>query len=144
MTGNLGRVAALAQEAKRHYQPYGISDVPTELRSQPRVFVTAIPKEPYDAAGDVIIAPLLEKVVLRSNGRGTPVLHSETFTVTPVAWPTLFGGQHLGNRADATFPYAEFMALPKGDIEVLLVTDSGEWKCEIGHNDQVKIFGRAK
>lgn len=141
-SGNLGRIAQFAQRAKRLYQQYGPADVTSDLRTEPRIFVLTEPAEPYQTAGAVVIAPVLERAVLRSARDQARVLQPVSLDLVPVEWQTPFGGRHKANRAVATFSHSEFMALPDGDIEAVLITNAGERSCKVGMKDQRRVFGR--
>jgi hypothetical protein len=62
---NFGRIALLAQEAKRTYKSFGRADVPEDLL-EPAVYVTVIPDEPDKVGSSLQVASPIEHVVLKS------------------------------------------------------------------------------
>ena len=139
---NFGRVAFLAANAKRLYLPFSVETVPAAIRAEPTVFVHAEPHSPSRSNNSVAVASPLERIVIKSKTVETAVLQPVTFETEPVEWSNLLGGKVQGNRGIATFSLPEFLELPSGDIDIVLVTTAGERRCKIGKGDQMKIFGR--
>lgn len=139
---NFGRIAMMAENGKRLYKPLRLEDVDADLRGTPLVFVHAEPDDPDRNDGRIDVAPPIEHIVLKSKVDESRVLQPIDLSMEPVEWKNLVGGSVTSNRATATFSLAEFMALPAGDIDIVIVTPHGERRCKIGAGDQKKIFGR--
>jgi hypothetical protein len=142
ISANFGRVAFLAANAKRLYLPFSGASVPEPIRTAPTVFVHAEPQNPSRSDKTISVAAPVERIVIKSKTVETAVLQPVTFETEPVEWSNLLGGKVQGNRGIATFSLAEFLELPPGDIDIVLVTTGGERRCKIGKGDQTKIFGR--
>jgi hypothetical protein len=131
---NIGKVASLAEEAKKKYLPYATTDVPQDLL-KPAVHVWVDPAEPRRRADLVEWTPPLTHMVLKSDA---VVVQPGQLNITPVEW-VIITGKYEGTKATATFPIAAVKAIPPGGIDIVLITSVGERKCRIGQNDRKRL-----
>lgn len=131
---NVGRVASMAQEAKKKYLPYSKSDVPEDLL-KPAVHVWIEPDEPKKSGNLVKWTSPLKHMVLKSKD---VVVQPDKLEITPVEW-VIITGKYQGTRAAATFPIDAVKAIPSGGIDIVLITEAGERKCGIGQGDRKKL-----
>lgn len=141
-SANFGRIAFMAANAKRLYLPFDETSVSQEMRATPTIYVHVEPNKP-DRSGNTFNVPSpIERIVLKSKISESAVLQPISFETEPVEWGNLLGAKFVSNRAIATFSHPEFMELPVGDVDIVLVTEAGERRCKIGKGDQQKVFGR--
>lgn len=140
ISGNAGRVAFMAAQAKRLYRKFSIDNVSEDLRA-PTIVVSVDPRDPARGSNSISIAAPIEHVVLKSKVNPDVSLQPEKVNTEPVEWSNLMGGKVEGNRAVAFFDYRAVRELPVGDIDVVVVTPAGERRCKIGTKDRNKLFG---
>lgn len=134
---NLGRIAALAQDAKRMYKPFSRSNVPDAMLV-PSVYIYVRPQGPSQSGSVLNLAPPLEHLVLKPKASDSEVLHPDSLAITTVEW-MLGGGKWTGTQADGVFPIDRVMALPPGDFEIVLITEGGERRCKVSDKDRRKM-----
>lgn len=137
---NLGRVAFMAAQAKRLYKTFAPADVTESLKS-PGVFVSVEPNKPMGNPGGkgARMAAPIESVVLKSKSKEDAFTQAANVDLEPVSWPSIEGGKVEANRAVAFFDFAAVRQLPPGDIEIVVITSSGERKCKIGTKDRERL-----
>jgi len=139
-SGAEGRIAFLAADAKRLYKPFGLSDVPPQLRDRSMLFVTVTPHAPKKSSSSYDVPSPIERVVLKSKADPNKVVQPENIELSPLEWGNLMGGKVQGNSAVATFPHSVTKELPPGDIDIVVITEAGERRCKIGTKDRAKII----
>jgi hypothetical protein len=139
VSGNAGRIAFLAADAKRLYKPFSALDIPDTLLT-PALFVFADPHKPNSSAKVINVPSPVERIVLKSKRNADAVVQPETFETEPVEWSNLMGGTVTGTRALATFSLDAIREMPAGDVDVVLITVAGERRCKIGAKDRAKLF----
>jgi hypothetical protein len=140
VTTKPGLIAYRANDAKRLYKPFGLADVPGDMRTQ-SVVVMAFPVKPASNGSSFRVAPMIEAVVLKSKVSDV-VLHPVDTKTEPVEWGNLLGGKVTSNRATAEFAFDAFREMPAGDFDVALITVAGERRCKVGAGDRKKVIGR--
>jgi hypothetical protein len=135
-----GRIAFMAADGKRLYQPLMVAAVPAVMRESATVYVTAVPQAPNASKTSYDVASPIERIVLKAKG-GAAVAQPENVDLTPVEWKNLLGGTIQGNSAVATFKVGDVKELPAGDVDIVLITQAGERRCKIGGKDRLKLFG---
>lgn len=130
LSGSPGRVAVLAADAKRRGEPYGVPDVPRELR-EAGVYVFVNPIRPTLASGVVSAPSPIDKLVIRSAGRPELAVAPDGVDWEGVEWRNPLGGFLEANRATASFPWEAVRDLPVGDLEVVITAEAGERRCTI-------------
>jgi hypothetical protein len=139
VSGNAGRVAALAADAKRMYRSFTIDNMTDELRT-PSIFVSVDPQKPSSSGNLMSVAAPIEHVVLKSKARPDAVIQPASEHTEPVEWGNLVGGKIESNRAVAIFDYATVKELPPGEFDVVVITPQGERRCKVGVKDRVRLF----
>jgi len=139
VSGNTGRIASLAANAKRLYKKFAPQDVTDELRS-PAVFVAVEPNNPPRDPKVVSVPAPIQQIVLKSKTNPNTVAQPTKIDTEPVEFSNLVGGKFASNRAIATFDLASFLELPSGDVDVVIVTEPGERRCKIGTKDRARLF----
>jgi hypothetical protein len=161
---NQGAIAFLAHQAKEGGKTPSVSDVPTwALTPAAYVFVEARkPPRVWSASSGAIprveVPSSIEAIVI--NSMAAPVGEApkpERFQVADASFsesswlesqlPTQIGPDGRPrpmlferSRARATFSSESVMALPAGDVEVVVVTKAGERRCSIRARDRVRLF----
>lgn len=138
VSGPSGRIALLAADAKRLYKRFGLADATDAIRS-PNVYVTATPETPHRNGDTFEVASPIEAIVLQSKVNRTAI-HPADLSLTPVEWKNLMGATFTGTSAVATFTTSEFLELPVGDIDVVLITAAGERRCEVGKDERRRVL----
>ena len=140
VSGSAGRVAMMAQEAKRLYKKFGASDVTDDMR-EPAFVVSVLPHKPSSGQGEVRVAAVIDHIVLKSKVNPNATVQPEKVEKEPVEWSNLVGGKVEGNSAFALFDLNAVRELPAGDFDVVVITAQGERRCKIGAKDRQKLFG---
>ncbi len=138
LTASTGRIARQAAEAKRLYRPFSSDALSPDLREW-HVYVEALPNEPTRGAS-VQYAPTVQQIVLRSRATTLPVALPQDFQSEPVTWGNLAGGTISSNHAIARFDWKDVATIPRGDLEIVLVTDAGERTCRISEKDRLQVL----
>jgi hypothetical protein len=135
-----GRIAYLAQEAKRLYRPFTAADVTPEMRD-PSLFVSVEPDKPgFDSTGRTYSVPApIQVVVIKSRVNGSVVLQPSELKLENVDFGNLMGGKVIGNRATMRFAIDDFRQLPAGDADLVVVTEAGERKAKLTLKDRQKV-----
>jgi hypothetical protein len=136
-----GRIAYAAADAKRLYKPFGLKDVPAELRDTGTVFVTVEPQKPSSSGGKYSTPSPIDRIVLKSKVNPSAVAQPQDFVTEPREWSNLLGGKVEANAAFARYALADLREMPDGDIDIVVVTAAGERRCKIGAKDRTKILG---
>ena len=136
---NAGRIAFLAADAKRLYNPFSKDNIPESLLV-PGVFVAVDPADPVRSGNVYNIPPVVENVVLRSKNNKEAVARPEKFETEPVMWSNLLGGKVESNRALAMFTPTAIAELPAGDVDVVVVTKAGERSCKIDAAARARVL----
>jgi len=140
---NMGRIAYMAAQAKRLYKSFAIADV-TESLKVPGVFVSVEPNAPMmqPGGGGARAAAPIERVVLQSKSKPDAVAQPTSVNLEPVPFMNKDGGkvEVEANRAVAVFDYSAVRQLPAGDLDVVVITTSGERKCKIGAKDRERLI----
>ena len=127
---SLGRVAVLAATAKRRGEPYGVEDVPRELREN-GVYVFLNPVRPTLSGGIVSAPSPIDKVSLRSTDPESPSVSPDGVDWEGVEWRNPLGGFIEANRATAAFPWEGVRDLPPGGLVVVIAAEAGDRRCTI-------------
>lgn len=135
----LGRVASLAEEAKQKYLGFPLSNVDDELRT-PAIYLIAAPHKPKFTSGKWHLTAPSSHAVLKSKDNEDQVLQPEKFTTSPVSWSNAFGAEFQGTQVVAQFSFDGFGAFPKGDVDIVLITDAGERRCKVGQKDRQMLM----
>jgi hypothetical protein len=130
LSGSAGRIAVLAADAKRRGEPYGVEDVPRELR-EAGVYLFVNPIRPTLAGGAVSAPSPIDKVAIRALAQPEPSVAPDGVDWEGVEWRNPLGGFIEANRATASFPWAAIRDLPPGDLEVVITAEAGERRCTI-------------
>lgn len=140
MATNVGRIAALAADAKRLYQPFSVESVSEELRSR-RVYISVEPKEPVSNGNVLSVAPTVDHVVLQARGRGERTLQPVRVDTEAMEWFSVYASGRLeGNRVVAVFEGADVGELQAGDLEVVVITPNGERRCVIDAKTRSRLL----
>ena len=137
LASNTGRIALQAERAQKNYEPYGLAQVTFDLRL-PAVYVTVDPQDPQRRSASYATAQPITRVVLKSKADPAQVVPPATFGLEDVSWGNGFGGTFSGTRAVARFDAAAVHAL-KGDVDVAVVTPTGERRCKIAAKEWLKV-----
>lgn len=136
---NEGRIAFMAAQGKRLYQPLTIDAVTPEMR-EPAVFVTVEPQDPSRSGNVYHVAAPIERVVLKSKVDESVVAQPLAFDTEPVEWRNLLGGSVSANRAVARFSVDDVREMPAGEFDVVVITTAGERRCKVGRGDRRRLF----
>jgi hypothetical protein len=139
IAGARGHIAYLAMNAKRLYQPFTLDAVTPTMR-EPALYLNAEPMPPRTVGNMIPIASPIETIVIKSKAQPDAVIRTSTLNLTPVEWKNLAGATFSGTSGEATFSIDDFKELPKGDLDVVLVTQAGERRCKIGSSDRAKLL----
>jgi hypothetical protein len=149
-----GRVALLAAEASRQGKPFGVKDVPDELRTNALHVVVDPIKPGGDWGGGFEVPSPIKGILVRS--KSTPdSLKSEPsrLEVSDVQWTegqtikmsrTPDGGWEKNrfeqSRATATIPIESVRALPAGDLQIVILTNGYDRRCDLGAKERLRII----
>src|SRR5258705_1915820 len=139
VSANAGRIAFLAADANRLNKPFSVADVPESMRT-PGIFVFADPQKPSQSGNFVSVASPVDRIVLKSKPNSAAVAQPQHFETEPVEWPNPLGGKVAGTPGLARFDLNAVKALPKGDFDVVVVTQAGERRCKVGAKDRAKLL----
>lgn len=139
LSTNSGRIAYMAQRAKRLYKKISLDEVQEDLRA-PAVLVTVEPIDPSRSSNTIFVPAPIEHIVLKSKAKGEDVAQPTSVEKEPVEWSNLMGGKIEANRAVAYFDYSAVKELPPGEFDIVIITTAGERKCKVGLKDRQKLF----
>jgi hypothetical protein len=138
VTGPIGRIAGAAREAAAAYKPFTRAEVTPEL-AQNLIAMTVIPDKPsYNKYSGWSVAPPAEHLVVQPPKSKSPETavqpcKMETF---PVSWSNSFGMKFEGQGLRALFRPTD---LPEGEIEVVVISGTGEQRARLKAEDRAKI-----
>lgn len=138
VSGNRGRIALLAADAKRSSKALTAVDIPDSLRN-PAIFVLADPRQPSKNKDTIQVASPIDSIVLKSETAGALVVRPESFDTEPVEWTNVMGETVVGTRGLARFSYTAVATLPDGDFDVVVSTKAGERACKVRNKDRTKL-----
>jgi hypothetical protein len=139
VSANAGRIAFMAADATRLNKPFSVADVPESMRT-PAIFVFADPQKPSQSGNFVSVASPVDRIVLKSKPNSAAVAQPQHFETEPIEWPNPLGGTVAGTRGLARFDLNAVKALPKGDFDVVVITQAGERRCKVGAKDRAKLL----
>jgi hypothetical protein len=139
VSGNQGRIAFMAMEAKRLYKKFTLDSVTEEMR-QPAFVVQVEPMKPSSSGQKISVAAPIDHIVLKSKVKPDATVQPETVEREPVEWSNLLGGKVEANRAVATFDLGSVKELPAGDFDVVVISTAGERRCKVGAKDRQKLL----
>lgn len=140
MVANLGRVALLATDAQRLYQPFTIADVPESIKAEPAVYVLATPDRPATLGGRVTTTEPIERIVLQGI-RGKKVYEPSALDTEPKQLTHPRGGTLESATAIATFPYTAINDMrERQGFDVVVVSRDIERRCYISDKDRRELF----
>lgn len=139
VSGNEGRIAFMAMEAKRLYKKFTLANVTDDMR-QPAFVVQVEPIKPSSSGKTISVAAPIDHIVLKSKVKGDATVQPETVDREPVEWSNLLGGKIEANRAVATFDLGAVKELPAGDFDVVVISTAGERRCKVGAKDRQKLL----
>jgi len=145
-TSHYGQIAMAAAERQRRYQPAPTpADIIEELRL-PRLHLWIEPQGD-SAVGDgtIDLAAVIEHIVIRAEDRPQQSAQPLSVKSEPVDFKNLLGAQFTANRAFATFEMESALTLAKErDLEVVVITKSGERRCNVGKDRIRRMFDAPK
>ena len=146
-SGNAGRIAFLAAQARRMDESFTIDNVSDEVR-EITIFVVVNPRDPdvrlkppnYTLHWDYHLFPSpIRRILLRSKEKPETELAPRHIEIEAVevkkggkSWPA--------TRAVATFSLEAARLLTPREVDVVLITQGGERRCKIGRNDRARLF----
>lgn len=135
-----GRIAIMAEDAKRLYKPFGVADVTPEMRDDSMLFVSVAPITPRSIGDTYHVPSPIENVVLKSKKQPNAVVQPVSSYSQPVEFSNLMGGKIQVNAVVSTFPYEAVRSMPAGEIDIVVITQAGERRCKIGTADRGRIL----
>ena len=139
LSGNAGRIAFMAAQAKRLYKPFVFDNVTEDLRT-PAVVVSVEPNDPSKSGSVISVASPIEHIVLKSKSKNEVVVQPTRVEKEPVEWSNLLGGKVEANRAVALFEHGAVGELPAGEFDIVVITPNGERRCKVGNGDRTRLF----
>jgi hypothetical protein len=132
-------IAGAAYNAKRLYQRLTPENVGENFRVK-SIAVVVLPDDPGRSSRTTYYVPaMIQHVVLKSRN-GNSVAQPVQVLTEVMTWSNLVGGTIQGNKATALFQPFALNELPRGDIDIVIVTSAGERKCKISNKDLEKVF----
>lgn len=133
--GPFGRIMRAARDAKTKYLPFAATDVTDDMKA-PTLLVEVTPRAP---SGNTITA-IATHLVLKSKppkNEQPIVLQPLSIHLDPTSWNNTKSGAHIdGQGVTATFDLAAFKAIPHEEVDIVVITPSGERRCKIGADDK--------
>ena len=146
--GSSGRIATMADEARRAKEDFDASDVPG-FAKVPAFYVIAEPDLVAQPSGRIGVtvgdapgpAAVVERVLIRGGNDQKVSVEPENFNVEVVERSSMLGGRMRGARAVASFPIAAIDRLVAGPLRIVVVTSQNDRNCEINARDRARLLG---
>lgn len=140
LQGPIGRTMDLAREAFESYKPFGPADVPPDVRARELTLVVMTHTGARRGLKNVVIMPPAatsrDAAIQPLPARQRPLDGRFQRDAPPRTWTPRLGSE--SSRFPAAFRFAE-AALPTGDIQIIVATDSGDERYTVRAQERDRI-----
>jgi len=133
--GPYDRIATAAAQAAKNYSAFTADSVQNQLAT-PLLTVRATPWSPKFVNGHWSVTPFATRVVLVPSTSSSSPVQPTIVAPFPTEWSNALGGAFQGQGIVAFFRIDQ---LPIGDFDIVVVTDSQEFRIAIGDNERKSI-----